>query len=67
LFNGDGFIDHAQNPARLHHLRIWAALGNHDVYSDPDHIEATLAVQGSNLRNRAVPIRRDGQNSGWPV
>jgi uncharacterized protein len=41
---------------------IWAALGNHDVYSDPDHIEATLWSAGIQiLRNRAVPIERGGQ------
>ncbi len=41
---------------------IWAALGNHDVFSEPDHIQATLRSAGIQvLRNRAVPIERDGQ------
>ncbi len=41
---------------------VWAALGNHDVYSNPDHIQATLRSAGIQiLRNRAVPIERDGQ------
>ena len=41
---------------------IWATMGNHDVYSDPDHIQATLWSAGIQvLRNGAVPIEREGQ------
>jgi predicted MPP superfamily phosphohydrolase len=41
---------------------VWAVLGNHDVFSDPHHVQAALRRSGIQiLRNEAVPIERDGQ------
>lgn len=40
---------------------IFASLGNHDVSTDPAHVTAGLEAHGiSVLRNRAVPLERDG-------
>jgi uncharacterized protein len=41
---------------------VWASLGNHDVFSDPHHIQGALRNVGIQvLRNGAAPIERDGQ------
>jgi uncharacterized protein len=41
---------------------ILASLGNHDVSTDPAHITAVLQAHGiSVLRNRSVPLERDGE------
>jgi predicted MPP superfamily phosphohydrolase len=41
---------------------ILATLGNHDVSTDPAHIIAVLQANGiSVLRNRSVPLERDGE------
>jgi uncharacterized protein len=41
---------------------IWAALGNHDVFTHALHVETTLRQAGIQvLRNRAVPLERDGK------
>ena len=43
------------------HSGILATLGNHDVSTDPAHITAVLQAHGiSVLRNRSVPLERDG-------
>jgi predicted MPP superfamily phosphohydrolase len=43
-------------------LGIWAVLGNHDVFTHAPHVETTLRQAGIQvLRNRAVPLERDGQ------
>lgn len=40
---------------------LWAVLGNHDVFSDPDHVtEALRAVGIPVLSNQSVPIEKDG-------
>jgi predicted MPP superfamily phosphohydrolase len=40
---------------------VLATLGNHDVSTDPAHITAALEAQGvAVLRNRAVPLERNG-------
>jgi predicted MPP superfamily phosphohydrolase len=40
---------------------VLATLGNHDVSTDPAHITAALEAHGvSVLRNRAVPLERNG-------
>jgi len=41
---------------------VWAVLGNHDVFSEPQHVLSALRRTGIQvLRNGAVPIERDGQ------
>ena len=40
---------------------VWAVLGNHDAYTDPDRVTAALrAVRIPVLANQSVPIERDG-------
>ena len=40
---------------------VWAALGNHDAYTDPDRVSDTLQSVGIPvLLNRSVPIEKDG-------
>ena len=40
---------------------LWAVLGNHDVFTDPDRIISTLVNVGIQvLSNQSVPIERDG-------
>jgi uncharacterized protein len=41
---------------------VWAVLGNHDLLSDPQHVQSALREVGIQvLRNAAVPVERDGQ------
>ena len=43
------------------HHGLYAALGNHDFATDPDHVTAALREQGIQvLANRALPVERDG-------
>lgn len=40
---------------------LWAVMGNHDVFTDPDRVTSTLRAVGINvLSNQSVPIERDG-------
>ncbi len=40
---------------------LWAVLGNHDYFSDPDHVTAALQSQGIHvLSNRSVAIEVNG-------
>jgi predicted MPP superfamily phosphohydrolase len=40
---------------------LWAVLGNHDIFSDPERITRSLGAKGIQLlSNRAVPIEKDG-------
>jgi predicted MPP superfamily phosphohydrolase len=40
---------------------LWAVLGNHDVFTDPDHITSALISAGIQvLSNQSVPIEREG-------
>lgn len=41
---------------------VWSVLGNHDAFSDPQHIEAALQRGGIPvLRNAAIPVEREGR------
>jgi len=49
-------LQHLQAP-----LGVWAVMGNHDAYTDPDRVTAALrAVRIPVLANQSVPIERDG-------
>ena len=40
---------------------LWAVMGNHDCFTDPDRVTAALHSQGIPvLVNQSVPIERDG-------
>lgn len=40
---------------------LWAVMGNHDVFTDPDHVTSALESEGIKvLGNRSVPIEADG-------
>jgi len=40
---------------------LWAVLGNHDVFSDPDRVTSALKAVGIPvLANKSIPIERDG-------
>ena len=40
---------------------MWAVLGNHDVYTDPEHVTRALDAEGIHtLANESVAIERDG-------
>ncbi len=40
---------------------LWAVMGNHDYFTDQDHVIAALQAQGIQvLSNRSVPIESDG-------
>jgi hypothetical protein len=40
---------------------LWAVLGNHDVFTDPDRVSTSLHSAGIQvLSNQSVPIERDG-------
>jgi predicted MPP superfamily phosphohydrolase len=40
---------------------LWAVMGNHDCFTDPDRVTAALRAQGIQvLVNQSVPIERDG-------
>jgi uncharacterized protein len=40
---------------------LWAVLGNHDVFTDPDRVSTSLRSAGIQvLSNQSVPIERDG-------
>ncbi len=40
---------------------LWAVLGNHDVFTDPDRVTDALTSQGIHvLSNQSVPIERNG-------
>ncbi len=40
---------------------LWAVLGNHDVFSDPDRVTSALkAVEIPVLANQSIPIEKDG-------
>ena len=40
---------------------LWAVMGNHDVFTDADHVTSTLRAVGINvLSNQSVPIERAG-------
>ena len=40
---------------------LWAVLGNHDAYTDPDRVTETLRAVGIPvLSNRSVPVEKDG-------
>jgi uncharacterized protein len=40
---------------------LWAVLGNHDIFTDPDRITSVLVGAGIKvLSNQSVPIERDG-------
>jgi predicted MPP superfamily phosphohydrolase len=40
---------------------LWAVMGNHDVFSDPDRVTSALRAVGIQvLSNQSVPIERDG-------
>jgi predicted MPP superfamily phosphohydrolase len=40
---------------------LWAVLGNHDAYTDPDRVAETLRAVGIPvLSNRSVPVEKDG-------
>jgi len=40
---------------------LWAVLGNHDIYTDPDRVTDALTSNGIPvLGNRSVPIERNG-------
>lgn len=40
---------------------LWAVMGNHDVFSDPDRVTSALRAVGIHvLSNQSVPIERDG-------
>jgi hypothetical protein len=40
---------------------LWAVLGNHDVFSDPDRVTSALRAVGIPvLANQSVPIEKDG-------
>lgn len=40
---------------------VWAVLGNHDTFTDPDRVTSALRGQGiSVLINQSIPIERDG-------
>jgi hypothetical protein len=42
-------------------LGTWAVLGNHDVFTHPLHVDASLRESGIRvLRNRAAPLERGG-------
>jgi predicted MPP superfamily phosphohydrolase len=48
-------------------LGVFAVLGNHDVLTDPDFIVENLQANGMQvLRNRAVPLERQGKRL-WPA
>jgi uncharacterized protein len=40
---------------------LWAVMGNHDVFTDPDRVTSSLEAEGIHvLSNQSVPIERDG-------
>lgn len=40
---------------------LWAVMGNHDAFTDPDRVTSTLRSTGIQvLSNQSVPIERDG-------
>jgi predicted MPP superfamily phosphohydrolase len=40
---------------------LWAVMGNHDVFTDPDRVTGSLQAEGIHvLSNQSVPIERDG-------
>ena len=40
---------------------VWAVLGNHDVFTDPDRVTSALRAEGIQaLVNKSVPIEKDG-------
>lgn len=40
---------------------VWAVMGNHDFFSDPDRVTSALRSQGIQvLANQSAPIERDG-------
>ncbi len=42
-------------------LGLWAIMGNHDFFTDSDHVTSALRQQGiTTLNNDAVPIERNG-------
>jgi predicted MPP superfamily phosphohydrolase len=41
---------------------LWAVLGNHDYFTDPDHVTAALTAEKIPvLANQSVPIERNGE------
>lgn len=42
-------------------LGLWAVLGNHDAFTDPDRVTSALRAAGIQvLSNQSIPIERDG-------
>jgi len=40
---------------------LWAVMGNHDYYTDPDHVTSVLRAEGINvLANQSSPIESNG-------
>jgi hypothetical protein len=40
---------------------VWAVMGNHDAFTDPDHVSAALRAVGINvLVNQSTPIEKNG-------
>jgi uncharacterized protein len=40
---------------------LWAVMGNHDAFTDPDRVSSALRAAGINvLSNQSLPIERDG-------